>query len=98
MALSTMVDSNVMSYPMLVFMKEQGAVVGRGGACPQTSGEAEPALGRRARRSLALGVQAWRSLPSVLQARSVAMFLPVREHQRLMVISSTSSGTPVLGP
>jgi len=33
-------------------MKEQGAVVGRGGESPRTSGEAGPALSRRARRSL----------------------------------------------
>ena len=58
MALGTVVDSNVLSYPVLIIMKEQGAVVGRGGACPQTSGEAEPALSRRARQSLALGGQA----------------------------------------
>ena len=52
MVLGTMVDLSVLSYPMLVIMKEQGADVGRGGAlpsdvgrggaCPQTSGEAEP--------------------------------------------------------
>ena len=57
MALSTVVDSNVLSYPVLVFMKEQGAVVGRGGASPQTSSEVEPALSHRARQSqpLAMG-------------------------------------------
>ena len=33
-------------------MKEQRADVGRGGANPRMSGEAEPALGGRARRSL----------------------------------------------
>ena len=49
MALDTAVDSNVLLYPVLVFMKDQGAVVGRGGASPQLSGEAEHALGRRAR-------------------------------------------------
>ena len=32
MALGTMVDSNALSYPVLVFMKEQGVAVGRGGA------------------------------------------------------------------
>ena len=52
MALATVVDSNVLSYPMLVFMKEQGAVVERGGACPQTSSEAELALNYRARQDL----------------------------------------------
>ena len=52
MVLSTAVDSNVLSYPVLVIMKEHGAVIGQGGACPQTLGEAEPALSRRARRSL----------------------------------------------
>ena len=50
MALDTAVDSNVLSYLVLVFMKDQGAVVERGGASPQSSGEAEPTLGRRARR------------------------------------------------
>ena len=50
MALGTAVDSNVLSYPVLVFMKEQGAVVGRGGASPQTSSEVEPALRRWARQ------------------------------------------------
>ena len=52
MVLGTAFDLSVLSYPVLVIMKEQGANVGRGGACPRTSGEAEPALGRRARRSL----------------------------------------------
>jgi len=63
MALDTAVDSNVLSYPMLVFMKEQGAVVGRGGACPQTSSEAEPALSRRTTWSSALGGRVRRSQP-----------------------------------
>ena len=44
MVLGTAVDLNVLSYLMLVIMKEQGAVVGRGGASPQPSGEAELAL------------------------------------------------------
>ena len=48
MALGTVVDSNVLSYPVLVFMKEQGVVIGRGGASPQTSGEAVPTLSHRA--------------------------------------------------
>ena len=52
MALGTAVDSNVLSYPVLVFMKEQGAVIGRSGACPQTSGEAELALVGQAERNL----------------------------------------------
>ena len=47
MALDIVVDSNVLSYPVLVFMKDQDAVVGRGGASPQSSGEVEPVLGRR---------------------------------------------------
>ena len=51
MVLGTVVDSNVLSYPVPVIMKEQGAVVGRGGACPGTLDEAEPTLSRRARRS-----------------------------------------------
>ena len=56
MALDTTVDSNVLSYPVLVFMKDQGAVVGRGGVSPRGSGEAEPALGRRARWSQPLAI------------------------------------------
>ena len=51
MALDIMVHSNVLSNPMLIFMKDQGVVVGRGGASPQSSGEAEPALGRWASQS-----------------------------------------------
>ena len=56
MALGTAVDSNVLLYPVLVFMKEQGAVVGRGGAYPQTSVKAGPALSHWARRSLPLDI------------------------------------------
>ena len=41
MVLGTAVDPNVLSYLVLVIVKEQGAVVGRGGASPQPSGEAE---------------------------------------------------------
>jgi len=58
MVLGTAVDSNVLSYLVLIIMKEQGVVIGRGRACPQPlvrgeaypqpSGEAEPALSRRA--------------------------------------------------
>ena len=44
MVIGTAVDSNVLSYLVLVIMKEQGAAVGRGGASPWGSGEAEPAL------------------------------------------------------
>ena len=66
MVLDTAVDSNVLSYLVLVFMKDQGAVVERGGASPQSSGEAEsspqrsgevePALGSRARQSQPLAI------------------------------------------
>ena len=56
MVLGTVVDSNVLSYPVLVIMKEQGAVVGRGGANPETLGETEFVLGRRARQSQPSGV------------------------------------------
>ena len=42
MVLDTVVDLSVMSYPMLIIMKEQGAVVGRGRASPKSSGETEP--------------------------------------------------------
>ena len=52
MVLGIAVDLSVLSYPVLVIMKEQGADVGRGGACPGTSGEAKPALRCQARRSL----------------------------------------------
>ena len=41
MVLGTVVDSNVLFYLVLVIMKEQGAVVGRGGASPQPSSEVE---------------------------------------------------------
>jgi hypothetical protein len=34
MALGIAVDSNVLSYLVLVFMKEQGVAIGRGGATP----------------------------------------------------------------
>ena len=34
MALDIAVDSNVLSNPVLVFMKDQGAVVGQGGVLP----------------------------------------------------------------
>ena len=74
---------------------------------PQTSGEADPALGHWARRSLPSDVgqggaspgrrSRW-SQPSVVWAKSVATFLSVWKHQRLMVISSTSLGTLVFGP
>ena len=57
MVLGTAVDLSVLSYPMLVIMKEQGADVGRGGASPKTSGEAEPALGGRARQSQPSGAE-----------------------------------------
>ena len=56
MVLGTVVDSNILSYPVLVIMKEQGAIIERGGASPQPSGEAEPALGGRARRSQSLAI------------------------------------------
>ena len=51
MVLGTAVDSNVMSYPVLVIMKEQGIVIERGEACPQPSGEAKLALSYRVRWS-----------------------------------------------
>ena len=87
MVLSTVVDSNVLSHLVLIITKEQGAVIGRGGTSPQTSGEAEPALSRRARQSQS----------SVVRARSVVAFLSDRKRQRSMVISFTSLDIPVLG-
>ena len=51
MVLGTTVDLSVLSYLLLVIMKEEGAVIGRGGACPQPLGEAEPALGHRVGQS-----------------------------------------------
>ena len=107
MVLGTTFDSNVPSYPVLVIMKDQGAVVERGGACPRTSGEAKPTLGRRARRSQPSGVgrdgaNPQRSGETELTlgrwARGVVVFLSVRKHQRLMVISSSSVGTLVFDP
>ena len=56
MVLNTAVDSNVLSYPVPIIMKEQGAVVGRDGASPQTSGEVESTPKHWARRSLPLDV------------------------------------------
>ena len=56
MVLGTAVDLSDLSYLLLVIMKEQGTVVGRGKACPQLSGEAEPALRRWARRSQPLAI------------------------------------------
>ena len=41
MVLGTAVDLSVLSYPMLVITKEQGADVERGEVWPQTSDEAE---------------------------------------------------------
>ena len=62
MVLGTTVDLSILSYPVLVIMKEQGADVGQGGVCPQTSarggasprtsGEVEPTLEHWARQSL----------------------------------------------
>ena len=63
MVLGIAVDLSVLSYPVLVIMKEPGADVVRGGACLGTSGEAEPAPRRRARRSPALGGRARQSQP-----------------------------------
>ena len=56
MVLGAAFDSNVMLYPVLIIMKAQGVLVGRGGVCPRPSGEAEPVLSRRARRSQPLDV------------------------------------------
>jgi len=56
MVLRIAVDLSVLSYPVLVLMKEKGVVVGRGRASPQPSGEVEPALSHRARQSLPLDV------------------------------------------
>jgi len=74
----------------------------------QSSGEVEPALERRVRRSLpsaigrggilALGGRARRNQSSVVRVRSVVAFLFDRKRQRSMVINSTSLVTPVLGP
>ena len=50
MVLDTAVDSNVMSYPVLVFTKDQGVVIGRGGASPEWSGEAEPIFRRSGKK------------------------------------------------
>ena len=52
MVLGTVFDSNVLSYLVLVIMKEQGVIVERGGVCPRPSGKAEPVLNRWARRDL----------------------------------------------
>ena len=65
MVLGVVFDSNVISYPVLILMKEQGVLVGRGGVCPRPSSEAEVALGRRTRWSQPSGVgRGGASLPS----------------------------------
>jgi len=48
----TAFDSNVLSYPVLIIMKEQGIIGGQGGACPRPSCKTEPVLSRRARQDL----------------------------------------------
>ena len=65
MVLGTAVDSNLLSYLMLVIMKEQGAVVGRGGASPQPSGEAELALRCRTRQSQPSAIGRGRASPQM---------------------------------
>ena len=52
MVLGTADDSNVLSYPVLVIMKEQGVDIGQGRASPRTSGEAELAPDHWVRQSL----------------------------------------------
>ena len=66
MVLGTAVDSNVLSYTVLVIMKEQGAIIGRGRANPETSGEAEPALRRWVSQSPPSAVGWGRSSPRTL--------------------------------
>ena len=73
MALGTAVDSNVLSYPVLVFMKEQGVAVGRGGASPQALGETKPALNRRARRSLPSDVERGGANPQASSEAELAL-------------------------
>jgi len=51
MVLGTAVDLSVLSYPVPVIMKEQGAVTGRDRAYPRTLGGAELALSHQARQS-----------------------------------------------
>ena len=62
--------------------------LGEAESSPQGSGEVEPTLWGRARCGQ----------PLVVWTRSVVALLSIRKHQRLMVISSTSLGTPVLHP
>jgi len=127
MVLDAAVDPNVLSYSVPIIMKERGAVVGRGGARPRASVEAEPSprgsveaeptprgqarrslylvgwarrsldFCRRVRGSLALGGRARRNRSSVVWARRNRSSV-VRKNQRPMVTSTTSLGTPVLGP
>ena len=44
MALGTEVDSNILSYPVLVFMKDQGESSGEAESDPRSSDKVEPAL------------------------------------------------------
>ena len=76
MFFGTAIDLSVLSYPVLIIMKEQGAVVGRGGASPRMSGEAEPALGRRARWSLPSDIGRGRACPETSGEAE-----PALEHQ-----------------
>ena len=74
------------------------SAIGQGRACPQPLGEAEPALRHRARQSLAHGGRARWNQSSIIRTRNAVAFLSDRKCQRSIVISSTSLGTPVLGP
>ena len=65
---------------------------------PWGLGEVESTLGHRARRSLALGGRARWNQSFVVQTRNAVAFSSDRKCQRSMVISSTSLGTPVIGP
>ena len=81
MVLGTTVDSNVLSYPVLVIMKEQGAVIGRGRASPRTSGEMDPILGRRARRSQPSEVRQGGASPEMMGEAEPALEHQVRQSQ-----------------
>ena len=85
MVLGTAVDSNVLSYPVLIIIKEQGAVVGLGGACPQPSGEAEPALKHQAGQSQPSDVERGGASPQPSSKAEPALSHRARQSQPLAI-------------
>ena len=74
MVLGAAFDSNVMSYHVLIIMKAQGVLVGRGGADPRMSGEAEPSHQGSGEAEPTLGGRARRNQSSVIWTRNAVVF------------------------